>query len=61
MVSVRTFITAIQQFICWLGGDIAENSLLTRDGVPAHKANVMQAAMSRLMGEVGGTLLGKQD
>ncbi len=60
-VAAQTFVTAMQ-FFCWLGGDISKNSLLVMDGAPAHTANVMQAAMSRLMGEVGGAgvLLGKQ-
>ncbi len=51
----------MRQFFCWLGGDIAENSLLIMDGAPAHTANAMHAAMSRLICEVGGALLGKQD
>ncbi len=60
-VSGSTFTTAMQEFFHWLGGHIPENSLLIMDGAPAHTANATQAAMSRLMGEVRGTLLGKQD
>ncbi len=60
-VSVRTFTAAMQQLFCWLVGDIAQNSLIIMDGAPAHTANVTQAVMSRLMAEVGGVLLGKQD
>ncbi len=60
-VSARTFTAAMRQFFCWLGGDIPQNSLLIMDSPPAHTANVTQAVMSRLMAEVGGVLLGKQD
>ncbi len=60
-VSGQTFIATMWQFFCWLGGNIGVNSLLVMDGALPHTANVMQAAMTRLMGEVGGALLGKQD
>ncbi len=50
-----------RQFFRWLGGDIGDNSLLVMDGAPARTANVTQAAKSRLIGEVGGALSGKQD
>ncbi len=58
-VSARTFVATVREVFCWLGGDIGENSLLVMDGAPVH--NVTQAVMTRLMGEVGGGLLGKQD
>ncbi len=58
---MQTFITAMRQFFCWLGGDNGKNSLLVMDEAPAYTANMMQVAMSRLMGEVEGALLGKQD